>query len=248
MQPVQSAVAAACADFDAAAPDVHNLRPINIAKATCDALIDGYDNRTVAIKRLLADMVASLPPEDADLCPYCSLDTNPDLDHFLPKKRFPEFALYGRNLVPICTPCNRKKSGAVKTKVDGHRLFLNPSFEPTNNSCVLEAELTFKGDNLLVRYLIDDGGRLPDGERALAQRHYNRLNLGTRYSRRAHSFLASFKASVTGKPEAVIARTLKRQIETASIGEPANGWRPALYRAIASKEAPTLRWLLTPKP
>jgi hypothetical protein len=107
MQPFVVAVTAACGDYDAAAPDVHGLTAIKLSKANRDTLIDGYDNRTVAIKRRLSKMIESLPAADADLCPYCSLDTNPDLDHFLPKAVFPEFSLHARNLVPICTPCNR---------------------------------------------------------------------------------------------------------------------------------------------
>lgn len=244
LQPLQSTVTAACAVYDAAAPDVHGLQPIIVTKDQRDALIDGYDGRTLAIKQRLAKMIGSLPPADADLCPYCSLDTNPDLDHFLPKAVFPEFSLHARNLVPICTPCNRKKLNAFKIRVGDERLFLHPSTEPSNNALVLEADLTFKGNGMTVSYRIDDTGLLSTPERERVERHYVRLGLGARYSRRAHSYLASFKASIAGKPKAVIARTVQEKINTASVGEPVNGWRPALYRAVAANKAQLLAWLL----
>lgn len=80
LQPLVVAVTAARSAYDVASPDVHALTAIKLTKANRDALVDGYDNRTVAIKRRLIKMIESLPAADADLCPYCSLDTNPDLD------------------------------------------------------------------------------------------------------------------------------------------------------------------------
>ena len=242
LEPLRSSISAACAEYDATSPDVHGIRPIKLTEAERTALIGGYDNRTVAIKRLLAEMVASLSPADADLCPYCSLDTNPDLDHFLPKSVFPEFSLHARNLIPICTPCNRKKQNAFKA--NGGRIFLHPSAEPSGNAKVIEAVLTFKASAVKVNYQIDDGGKLSSAELERVKQHYVRLGLSARYSRRAHSHLASMKASVIGKDRSVVFRILQEKINTASVGEPINGWRPALYRAIANAKITTLTWLL----
>ncbi|WIW50101.1 HNH endonuclease signature motif containing protein (plasmid) [Bradyrhizobium sp. 62B] len=240
---MQNAIGAACVKYDAVSPDVHQLGAIATTASERMALIEGYDKRTAAMKRLLAKIIETLPAADLDLCPFCSLDTNPDLDHFLPKARFPEFSLHARNLVPICTPCNRKKANAVKSKTTGQRLFLHPSVEPSNNAVVLEASLSFKKQGLSVSYHVDGGGVLSQKEGELVRRHFDRLGLSARYSRRAQSYLASFKASIAGKPSTVVARTLKQKISTASFGEPANGWRPALFRAIALNEAAILAWL-----
>lgn len=246
MEPLVTAVAAACGAYDAASPNVHTLAPITISKADRSALIDGYEGRTAAMKRRLGTMIASLPAADADLCPYCSLDTNPDLDHFLPKAVFPEFSLHGRNLVPICTQCNRKKLNAIKAKATNARLFLHPSSEPSNNARVLEADLSFDAGKMTVNYHIDDGGALLDDERKLVERHFARLDLGDRYTRRAHSYMASFKASVKGRPRAAVAKALHSKIENPEFGEPINGWRPALFRAVKVQPYETLDWLTTP--
>jgi hypothetical protein len=244
LQPLLRAVTGACVAYDSAAPNVHGLQAIKITKGQRDALVDSYDSRTVAIKKRLAKMIESLPAADADLCPYCSLDTNPDLDHFLPKACFPEYSLHARNLVPICTVCNRKKSNAFKAKGAEHRLFLHPSAEPSINSSILRADIAISGRLLRVKYRIDNSSVLPKAELALAERHYVRLGLSERYTRRAHSHLASFKASISGKPEEVVKKTLQRMINTAGIGEPANGWRPALYNAVGGSQSQMLVWLL----
>ena len=244
LQSLVPAVTAACEAYDAASPDVHVLTAMKLTKPNRDLLVDGYENRTVAIKRRLSKMIESLPVADADLCPYCSLDTNPDLDHFLPKAAFPEFSLHARNLVPICTPCNRKKGNAIKLKETGMRLFLHPSTEPSGNAKVLEADLNFQANMMTVSYRIDDNGALPNAELQLVKRHYQRLGLGDRYSRRALTYMASFKASVNGHPKAAVGSALRSKIVNPEIGEPINGWRPALYRAIAAHEGLTLEWLL----
>lgn len=244
LQSLVSTVTTACVDYDASAPNVHGLKAITLTETQRLALIDGYDGRTVAVKRRLSKMLESLSAEDADLCPYCSLDTNPDLDHFLPKAVFPEFSLHARNLIPICTPCNRKKLNAIKAKGTGSRLFLHPSVEPSQNARVLEADLNIRGRNMTVTYRIDDSGVLSDDEHALVLRHYQRLGLGDRYSRRALSHLASFKSSVKGYSPAAVEKALRSKITNPEVGEPINGWRPALYRAIAALESQVSAWLV----
>ena len=243
LQPLVPVVTAACATYDAAVPDVHGLVSIKLTLAERAALINGYDGRTVAIKRRLGKMLESLPAPDADLCSYCSLDTNPDLDHFLPKAVFPEFSLHARNLVPICTPCNRKKLNAIKANGTDDRLFLYPSAEPSRNTRVLEADLGIQGQKIIVSYRIDDAGVLSRDERELVLRHYRRLGLGDRYSRRARNHMASFKASVKGYSQAAIGKVLQSKIAYPEVAEPVNGWRPALYRAVATRKPEVLAWL-----
>ena len=40
------------------------------------------------------------------LCPYCNLDNTSELDHFLPKSVFYDYAVTPINLIPICVTCN----------------------------------------------------------------------------------------------------------------------------------------------
>ncbi len=129
------------------------MEPLKLREPPARGLVADvwYDGRTVEMKRLLADMVDSLPAANRDLCPYCSLDTNPELDHFLPKAKFPEFSLHGRNLFPICGPCNRCKLNRIKSVPGGERYFLFPRLEPALGP-VLEAELTFAAAKVCVAW------------------------------------------------------------------------------------------------
>ncbi|HEY3812946.1 MAG TPA: HNH endonuclease [Caulobacteraceae bacterium] len=242
MSPLAPRIAAAAQAFDHRLPNVHGMQAIKLQKAESAALIDGYEGRTADMKRLLADMVDSLSPENADLCPYCSLDQNPDLDHFLPKARFPEFSLHARNLIPICTPCNRKKGRRVKTAL-GDRAFLNPIFEPSIDSPIIEAAISYQGRKISVTYTFNDRGLLPAEERPIAERHFEKLGLAIRYRKRAHGFLASLKHSTSGMAVAVKAEVLRSKIANAQYGKPVNDWEPALTRAIQPNVPAMLAWL-----
>lgn len=246
MTPLLARVAAACAAYDAAEPNVHTLGAMALTKAQKKTLIDGYDGRSAEMKRLLGDMVDSLPPANRDLCPYCSLDTNPELDHFLPKAKFPEFSLHGRNLFPICGPCNRRKLNRIKSTPGGERYFLYPRSEPA--VCpVLEAELEFAAGKVRVAYRIDGAAAgLAGPELAQVTRHYDTLKLAGRYAKRAHSHLASVKADLAGAPPERVERMLASLVDTAAIGEPPNGWKPALFRAVGANQPQMLQWLLAP--
>ncbi len=246
LTPLLARLSAACAVYGAAEPDVHVLGPIALNKAQRAALIDGYDNRTVAMTELLANMLDTLPASNRDLCPYCSLDTNPELDHFLPKAKFPEFSLHARNLFPICGTCNRRKSNRFMTTPDGERYFLFPRSEPTV-APVLEADIAFAAGRVRVAYRVDGTAAGLAGA-ALRQvtRHYDTLKLAARYAKRAHAHLASVKADVHGQAQAVVEKLLVSLIETAALGEPPNGWKPALYRAVAGNKTQTLAWLVAP--
>lgn len=245
MRPLGASVRAAGRKYDGRSPDVHGLRAVTFDAVEKAALIDGYEGRTVAMKRLLARMIESVPEADVDLCPYCSLNQNPDLDHYLPKDRYPEFALHGRNLIPICPQCNRKKKTTVKTK-QGGRYFLHASFEPSIDQPILEASVDYSRPVPAVTYRIDDHGGLPDEELSIAERHFAKLGLADRYRKRAHGALSSLRNSLRGTSAVAIAQALDFKIGAAGVGKPHNDWEAALYRAVDQDRDPMLAWLAAP--
>lgn len=80
------------------------------------SLIEGYDALSSAIKLEYRRNFFTKNTR----CPICgrilerSSKTgvgNADLDHFLPKSIYPQFALYPENLIPICKDCNQIEKG-----------------------------------------------------------------------------------------------------------------------------------------
>ena len=58
-------------------------------------------------------------------CPYCQIDNARSWDHFLPTDTFPEFSVFGLNLIRACTDCNSRKLALVGVS----RSILNPFFD-----------------------------------------------------------------------------------------------------------------------
>lgn len=57
----------------------------------------------------------------AGACPMCGATGWGTLDHYLPKKTYPEFAFFSRNLVPACHKCNTLRRTAVKGGAEDQR-------------------------------------------------------------------------------------------------------------------------------
>jgi len=83
--------------------------PVGFTGADADELYDLYDLRAgngpiARIRR---------PPVPFKSCPMCGSLGGRSLDHALPRKRFPEFAILRENLVPACTMCNSDEKGGT---------------------------------------------------------------------------------------------------------------------------------------
>lgn len=62
-------------------------------------------------------------------CPMCGSASTGTVDHFLPRKHYPEFSIFGPNLVPACSLCNMF---AKRTTFQGplpHEHLLHPHFD-----------------------------------------------------------------------------------------------------------------------
>lgn len=228
----------------AALPDVHVLPQARLTKVEKENLIDGYDHRSAAVKRLLETMRMSLPHNHRDLCPYCNLDSTYQLDHYLPKTKYPELSLYGPNLLPICGRCNQIKFNSIATPA-GNRIFLIPSDDVFLREGLLLATLTMDPVPRF-NFTIDPAAQLAAPERAQVERHFVRLQLALRYRRRANALLEPLREAVRkGGSRARVARKLMLSgLRSAANAGPANSWELAMYRAILNNRHEFKRWLL----
>lgn len=81
-----------------------------------DRMINIYKN-TPIIHQMLKEMILS-----SEFCCICGMELlRPEMDHVLPKNKFPQYAITPQNLVPICSDCNYSKGdGAGK---NGHMVY-----------------------------------------------------------------------------------------------------------------------------
>lgn len=66
--------------------------------------------------------------KDLPSCPVCGSPVTGQLDHYLPRSVYPEFAVMRANLVPACTHCNSEVKGKT-IHGDEPRRFIHPYFD-----------------------------------------------------------------------------------------------------------------------
>lgn len=230
--------------YTAALPSVHLVAKARLTRAEKLTLNDGYDSRSAAVKRLLEAMRVSLAEDHRELCPYCSLDSTYQLDHFLPKSVYPEFSLYGPNLLPICGRCNQIKLNSVATPA-GNRIFVLPSDDEFLREDLLLATLAMHPVPRFT-FAIDPAAPITAVERAQVERHFKRLQLASRYRRRANALLKPWKAAVAkgGGRERVARKLILSGLRVAASTGPNNGWELAMFRAILRQRHTFKQWLL----
>ncbi len=64
-------------------------------------------------------------------CPMCGSPVTGTLDHYLPRKEFPEFSVMAANLVPACIHCNSGKKRRIFRGMNADERFLHPYFDST---------------------------------------------------------------------------------------------------------------------
>ena len=76
-------------------------------------------------------------------CPYCGMQSNVTVDHYLPKELFPQFSCFSLNLVPACSDCQNKGNKGIKHPKRKRRLtpspdrFVHPYLDKFLRDCVI---------------------------------------------------------------------------------------------------------------
>jgi hypothetical protein len=170
------------------------------------------------------------------LCPYCGSPAITDLDHYLPRSKYKDFAIYPRNLVPSCHPCNNLKR-AFNPVTDNEHL-IQPYFDKMPDAHFLKAEVQISPDGgLTVTYSVDKiaGVQKPLLDRAQFQ--LDKFELNSRLVASTNTFLANLQAALAlafkaGQGAGVsdfLRETAKNNV--AHFGK--NDWRVALTLALA---------------
>ncbi|WP_186429661.1 HNH endonuclease [Clostridium sp. BSD9I1] len=121
-----------------------------------------------------------------EICPYCDMDTtisisNNEIEHFLPKRKFPFLSMNAYNLIPSCTACNKKSEGK------GTDVYM-PIYSPYN----VQIGDKLKFDNDIIKRKIEI-----NTNESLVENYLKLLNLKSKYR---HSRVYDY---VEGKAEAI---------------------------------------------
>jgi hypothetical protein len=163
------------------------------------------DNEKLLLESLYSDRVAAAGGVERSLyntirtsatrCPYCTFGEIYEIDHFLPKKKFPEYAVLPANLLPICHPCNHTKRS--KQPLNVNEYLLHPYFDKLPEIRWLFADMVFEAGGPVLKYRVELD---PDVHGAIAHRlsyHFETLRLGKRFRESSAAVLAEIEELLT---------------------------------------------------
>ena len=166
-------------------------------------------------------------------CPYCGYAEATTLDHYLPKAKFPALAIYPRNLVPACQPCNGAKSSHVPLGTEG---FIHAYFMDFPGEIFLHANVSYNNGALVVEFHIENSAIDKDILKRL-RFQLGRLKLNERYLDQINTFLFDLEPSIKffmGLPEpasmieSFFSNSAQSYVGTFGL----NHWKTALIRGL----------------
>lgn len=117
-------------------------------------MFEGYDDVAPFLKK---DFVIE---RNLQVCPYCGLKqidvavvnnstSKPDIDHFLPKRKYPFLAMSYMNLIPACNTCNKieNKGELDPLLYPNHELRLINPYEFYDAAVTFNYEYNHQGEN-----------------------------------------------------------------------------------------------------
>ncbi len=218
-------------DFDENSPLVQFLAKADLVKM--------YEQYFVPEEKPARHIYDSLMNSALEKCPFCGgIGTPRNLDHFLPKSRYPQYSVFPQNLVPACRDCNMDGKGQefaltredqiIQPYLDGSHFF--------EEQWVFATFRRERGEEFGVfEYYVlpPDDWSACDKERA--SRHFAKFALAERYATKAAEhhrtvLLQIERMTEVGLAEAEINAVL---LEPGADASPfVNHWQTAMYQAL----------------
>jgi len=171
-------------------------------------------------------------------CAYCYQIRAYEVDHYLPRSKFGEYAIYAPNLVPICTICNGKKSNRYKRDDGQGRRYVHPYADkmPDGSTVYLSAEVHV-GKSVVVSYKLMQPNEIDDDLWAVVSSQFDDLKLLARYETEAAEDMAGMLPVYYAHFQRDGAEELRHQLLLIKFGKEnlygPNHWWTVLYSALS---------------
>jgi len=196
-----------------------------------------YDNYFVPERKIARKIYDEIMAGSAERCPYCGGIGRPrNLDHFLPKAHFPQFAVLPVNLVPICRDCNFDGKGDRFARAP-EELSIHPYIDDRK---FFEQQWIFARYHANhapighVEYYVSAPEDWPDVDKARAQNHFGYFCIAGRYSIKAAEQLNSLISQIgIMKGLDISANDIERILMQAVVHSTGvNNWRRCMHQAL----------------
>lgn len=179
--------------------------------------------------RAIYDAIMGLAPNSR--CPYCGHRRVRQLDHFLPKSKYPSFSVSPLNLVPSCSDCNKDKLADDASHLED--LPLHPYFDNVDQHTWLISDLA-PGPMPVFLFDIDHGCGLTGTELQRLEGQFEGLNLGELYTTEANDELAAIRLNLRTLLHNVGPNGVQEFLQDLAVSSRANqrnSWKTAMYEA-----------------
>lgn len=205
--------------------------------ATKDDMIKLYDRKFVPKGeggRKYYDAIKLLSPNL--ICPYCAQRDVDTLDHYLPKAKYPTYAVTPYNLVPSCMGCNKVKVDNVYQQREDETI--HPYYDDFASEKWIAAQM-IEGDPVAFRFVVQCPDTWDSVKKERAQKHFEQFKLNDLYKNKASQeyigCLNRIKRSYRRGGKKLAIEDLREHIEDKDVIHP-NTWQAAMYQAIIDNE------------
>ena len=201
-----------------------------------DQFIKLYSNQFVSKelpRTAVYDQLKSRAPYGK--CPFCGYCDVDQLDHYLPKSKYPLLTVLPINLVPSCPYCNGGKNAEIAEKPEDQ--ILHPYYD---HCLIMETQWIFAfvvhEKPAVVKYFVRTPPQFDDIESRRIENHFRTNHLATRYSTQAADQISTFPYTLedfysNGGAENVRKYLLSQH--KAEYQRFKNSWQTAMYLALA---------------
>lgn len=171
-----------------------------------------------------------------NICPLCAHRTVEQLDHYLPKSKFPSLVVLPINLVPSCEKCNKIKMVDVPNNYEEQTL--HPYFDDVTCFQWLFAEV-IETSPASFRFFVKDVDDFDDALSRRIQYHFDTLELGVLYASQTGAFVSDIRyrlIDLHAKGGADEVRSYLREEEETRSRININSWQRAMFQALADSD------------
>lgn len=170
--------------------------------------------------------------EDAEKCPFCSINKPSQLDHYMDKINYGQLATCRLNLVPLCGPCNRLKHDHPYSG------FMHPYYPKVRRGVVfLKADCTIVHGRVHVMLDIDSATLNDPALEAVLRNQIAEIQLQHRLRKAVNEFLTYELLRSHVKTNTGIRRMLAGMLAALIPEYGDNDWRTAVVRGLMNCRA-----------
>ena len=170
------------------------------------------------------------------ICPFCGQQRVKTVDHILPKRKYPQYAITPINLVPACADCNKTKGDTALGAPE--EVWLHPYFDDVNRERWLFSGI-HHGAPPGISFFIVPPSHWSDIEKARLRNHFDKLELGSMYASYAGEVLSENGKRFKDLFEIGGSAALREDLETQCVScfaENQNSWKGAMFEALSQDD------------